>query len=213
MPDHATHPPGISPTPSSLVPASTQLSDVGNNDDDLYDEYLGALAALGGSAGNGRLRDVLEWDEVSYDTIKTELLNQGLILRGRGRGGSVTLADEDAATASMGPAGDRLGRRTRATRGSSATTASSFETAFRVTDDCLRKEDDRAFMALLEGRSPPILEEAYRWNSWAAPKDADGQLDHHAALTGDYLRHFVNQRLFPYLEQFKQRPRNRKELS
>ncbi|MCX5952159.1 MAG: hypothetical protein NTZ40_01395 [Cyanobacteria bacterium] len=93
MPDHATHPPGISPTPSSLVPASTQLSDVGSNDDDLYDEYLGALAALGGSAGNGRLRDVLEWDEVSYDTIKTELLNQGLILPGRGRGGSVTLAD------------------------------------------------------------------------------------------------------------------------
>ena len=88
----------------------------------------------------------------------------------------------------MGPAGDRPGRRTRATRGSSATTASSFETAFRATDDCLRKEDDRAFMALLEGRSPsPILE------------DADGQLDHHAALTGDYLRHFVNQRLFPYL--------------
>ena len=114
----------------------------------------------------------------------------------------------------MGPAGDRPGRRTRATRGSSATTASSFDTAFRAIDDCLRKEDDRAFMALLEGRSPsPILEEAYRWNSWAAPKDADGQLDHHAALTGDYLRHFVNQRLFPYLEQFKQRPRNRKELS
>ena len=61
-------------------------------------------------------------------------------------------------------------------------------------------------MAALEGRSPsPILEEAYRWNSWAAPKDANGQLDHHAALTGDDLRDFVNQQLYPYLERFKQR--------
>ena len=61
-------------------------------------------------------------------------------------------------------------------------------------------------MAALEGRSPsPILEPAYRWNSWAAPKDANGQLDHHAALTGDDLRDFVNQRLFPYLERFKER--------
>ena len=61
-------------------------------------------------------------------------------------------------------------------------------------------------MALLEGRSyTPILEEPYRWNSWAAPKNADGQLDHNTALTGDDLSDFVNQRLFPYLEQFKQR--------
>jgi type I restriction enzyme M protein len=35
--------------------------------------------------------------------------------------------------------------------------------------------------------------------------DASGQLDQHAALTGDDLRDFVNQRLFPYLERFKER--------
>jgi type I restriction enzyme M protein len=39
--------------------AESQLSDQGSSDD-LYDEFLGALADLGGSAGNGRLRDVLE---------------------------------------------------------------------------------------------------------------------------------------------------------
>lgn len=211
--------------------AESQLSDVGI-DDDLYDEFLGALAALGGSAGNGRLRDVLEWDEASYDAVKAELLNRGLIVPGRGRGGSVTLADADAASTPMGPDGARPVRRTRAARGSSTTTASSFETAFRAIDDCLRKEagcgteldyteqtswllflkyldgleDDKAAVAALEGRSySPILEEPYRWNSWAAPKNASGQLDHHAALTGDDLRDFVNQRLFPYLERFKQR--------
>lgn len=41
--------------------AETPLSDAGSNDE-LHDEFLGALAALGGSAGNGRLRDVLEAD-------------------------------------------------------------------------------------------------------------------------------------------------------
>ncbi len=40
---------------------------------------------------------------------------------------------------------------------------------------------------------------------WAAPKGADGRLDHNAALTGDDLRDFVNRHLFPYLAGFKQR--------
>jgi type I restriction enzyme M protein len=211
--------------------AESQLSDLGS-DGDLYDEFLGALEALGGSAGNGRLRDVLEWDDASYDAVKTELLNRGLIVPGRGQGGSVALTDGDGARVSMAHDGDRPARRSRAARGSGSASASSFETAFRAIDDCLRKEagcgteldyteqtswllflkyldgleDDRAAMALLEGRSPnPILEVAYRWNSWAAPKDASGQLDHNTALTGDDLRDFVNQRLFPYLERFKQR--------
>jgi type I restriction enzyme M protein len=114
---------------------------------------------------------------------------------------------------------------------SSSTTPSSFEQAFRAIDDCLRKEagcgteldyteqtswllflkyldgleDDRAAVATLEGRSySPILEEPYRWSRWAAPKNASGQLDHHASLTGDDLRDFVNTKLFPYLERFKQ---------
>jgi len=65
--------------------AESQLSDVGSNDD-LYDEFLEALAALGGSAGNGRLRDVLELDEATYDAVKSELLSRGLIVPGRSRG-------------------------------------------------------------------------------------------------------------------------------
>ncbi|WP_232756472.1 class I SAM-dependent DNA methyltransferase [Vulcanococcus limneticus] len=212
--------------------AQRPLRDAGQ-EDDLQDEFLGALAALGGSAGNGRLRDVLEWDEATYDAVKAELLSRRQIVPGRGRGGSVVLAGGEDAEPSTTANTDRPARRTRAARGSGAgTSASSFEQAFRAIDDCLRKEagcgteldyteqtswllflkyldgleDDRAALALLEGRSPsPILEERYHWNSWAAPKDGSGQLDHNAALTGDDLRDFVNQKLFPYLEQFKQR--------
>ena len=58
------------------------------------DEFLGALTALGGSAGNVRLREVLEWDDAAYNSVKAALVNRGLIVPGRGRGGSVALAEE-----------------------------------------------------------------------------------------------------------------------
>ena len=105
-----------------------------------------------------------------------------------------------------------------------------FEQAFKNIDDVLRKEAgcaseldyteqsswllflkyldalerDKAMEAQLEGRSYSfILDEPYRWEGWAAPKDASGKLDHNCALTGDDLRDFVNARLFPYLHGFK----------
>ena len=107
-----------------------------------------------------------------------------------------------------------------------------FEQAFRNIDDALWKESgctteldyteqtswllflkyldgleqDKAAEALLEGRIYRfILDAPYRWESWAAPKDANGQLDHNRALTGDDLVDFVDRKLFPYLHAFKQR--------
>ena len=67
-------------------------------------------------------------------------------------------------------------------------------------------EQDLADQAALEGRTYTfILDEPYRWESWAAPKDASGALDWNAALTGDDLRDFVNGQLFPYLHGFRER--------
>jgi spermidine synthase len=108
-----------------------------------------------------------------------------------------------------------------------------FEQAFRNIDDALWKESgctteldyteqtswllflkyldgleqDKAAEALLEGKPPTayILDAPYRWESWAAPKDANGKLDHNRALTGDDLVDFVDRKLFPYLHAFKQR--------
>jgi type I restriction enzyme M protein len=48
-----------------------------------------------------------------------------------------------------------------------------------------------------------IIDPQYRWGVWAEPKTADGKLDHNKALTGDDLRDFVNNKLFPYLKKFK----------
>jgi len=58
----------------------------------LQEEFLGALQALGGSAGNGRLRELLTWEEAPYEAVKASLLASGRVRTGRGRGGSVSLA-------------------------------------------------------------------------------------------------------------------------
>jgi type I restriction enzyme M protein len=67
-------------------------------------------------------------------------------------------------------------------------------------------EKDKADEAALHGkRYTFILEEPYRWEAWAAPKNNGGQIDHNRAQTGDDLRDFVNQKLFPYLHAFRQK--------
>jgi type I restriction enzyme M protein len=67
-------------------------------------------------------------------------------------------------------------------------------------------EQDKAMEAELEGKKYTfILDEPYRWESWAAPKGKDGRLDHNTAMTGDDLRDFVNAKLFPYLHGFTQK--------
>jgi type I restriction enzyme M protein len=67
-------------------------------------------------------------------------------------------------------------------------------------------ERDKATEAELDGKKYSfILENPYRWESWAAPKDKDGKIDHNKALSGDDLLVFVNQKLIPYLTGFKQK--------
>jgi type I restriction enzyme M protein len=50
-----------------------------------------------------------------------------------------------------------------------------------------------------------IVAEPYRWAIWAAPKTPDGKIDYNVAKTGDDLREFVDQKLFPYLRGFTER--------
>lgn len=53
-----------------------------------------------------------------------------------------------------------------------------------------------------------IIDEKYRWSSWAAPKTANGEFDHDNALTGIDLMDFVDGELFPYLKGFKLRAKS-----
>jgi len=107
-----------------------------------------------------------------------------------------------------------------------------FEQAFKNIDDILRKEAgctteldyteqaswllflkylddlerDTSSVAALAGKKyTHILAQPYRWENWAAPKDAAGKLDHNKSMTGPDLHDFVDKTLFPYLHGFKQR--------
>ena len=65
-------------------------------------------------------------------------------------------------------------------------------------------EGDKEVSAELSGKPHKrILSKEFSWETWAVPKDENGNLDHHKALTGDDLRDFVNNKLFPYLKKFK----------
>lgn len=55
------------------------------------DRFVTALTELGGSAGNGRLCEALRWDEAAYNAVKDELVAEGVVTPGRGRGGLVSL--------------------------------------------------------------------------------------------------------------------------
>lgn len=59
--------------------------------DDQCQLFLSTLESLGGSKGNLSLRQVLGWDESTYDAVKINLVAAGRLITGRGKGGSVSL--------------------------------------------------------------------------------------------------------------------------
>ena len=53
-------------------------------------------------------------------------------------------------------------------------------------------EADKALEAELDGKTYRfIIDQPYRWESWATPKGADGKLDHNTAMTGYNLRDVI----------------------
>jgi type I restriction enzyme M protein len=110
-----------------------------------------------------------------------------------------------------------------------------FEIAFDALDETLRKDEDcnteldyieqaswilflkylddyeidKELSAKLNNNEyAPILAQEYRWQSWAAPKTAEGKIDRNKVLTGDDLKQFVDNQLFPYLCKFKTNSEN-----
>lgn len=65
-------------------------------------------------------------------------------------------------------------------------------------------EKDRKTIAGLEGKTyKPVIDKEFCWDSWAVPRTESGGIDRNKALNGDDLREFVNEKLFPYLKEFK----------
>lgn len=78
--------------------ASTVFSGTRPNgtDEKLQEHFVGTLEEMGGNAGNGSLRGKLGWDEETYAKIRGDLLSQGVIQTGRGRGGAVILTGKES---------------------------------------------------------------------------------------------------------------------
>src|SRR5690606_5869717 len=117
--------------------------------------FLSALRELGGSAGNARLQAELGWQDGTYAAVRDELIDEGLVTRGRGRGGSVALTDAHGAspapeTAAPDPAPSRRGGarpaqpglRKNGARGNNTRSngGTAFEQTFRAIDNVLRNE-------------------------------------------------------------------------
>lgn len=74
-------------------------------------------------------------------------------------------------------------------------------------------EQKKAQEALIDGTTYHyVIEEKYRWNTWACPKDENDKLDHKKALTSSDLKDFVNEELFPYLKAFNNANQDSKSL-
>ena len=66
-------------------------------------------------------------------------------------------------------------------------------------------EKAREMDALLSGKEyTSVIDNEYRWSTWAMPKNASGEYDVQNALVGADLIEFVNLKLFPYLAKFKE---------
>lgn len=70
-------------------------------------------------------------------------------------------------------------------------------------------EEKKSMEAQLEGKKyTPLIEEKFAWDTWAAPKNEKGEIDHNKTHTGEDLIDFVNDELFPYLKSFKNKTDN-----
>jgi hypothetical protein len=78
---------------SSTVSSGTRPN---GTDNELQEHFVGTLEEMGGNAGNGSLRGKLGWDEETYSKIRGDLLSQGVIQTGRGRGGAVILTGKES---------------------------------------------------------------------------------------------------------------------
>lgn len=68
-------------------------------------------------------------------------------------------------------------------------------------DDSERENETKA--KLDNKKFVPVIEKEYQWSTWAIIKTADDKIDFNKTLTGADLKKFVDDKLFPYLSNFR----------
>ena len=80
----------------------------------------------------------------------------------------------------------------------------------RYLDEIEKEKSDKA---ILDSKNyKKLISDKFSWSSWAVPKDKNGKIDHHQALTGDDLVEFVDREVFPYLASFRENADNPQTL-
>lgn len=122
--------------------------------------FIQTLLELGGSAGNGKLSDALGWADSTYQRVKSHLIDQGKIVPGRGRGGSVALVQTATRTArKAGPADEAVVQPTTPPPPPKAATTTSkdteraelHKTIWRIANDLRGSVDGWDFKAYVLG--------------------------------------------------------------
>ncbi len=107
------------------------------------DSFLAVLTGLGGSAGNAKLRETLGWDEATYDRIKQAVIDDGAVVPGRGRGGSVAIPGAPVAPPAAAQAA-QVDRQVRAARPNTTAANVGYEAELWRMADALRGSMDAA---------------------------------------------------------------------
>ncbi|MGQ9371724.1 hypothetical protein [Azospirillum sp. ST 5-10] len=108
-----------------------------------WEELLAALRRLGGSAGNGRIREALHWDEVFYEAVKQAHIKAGTIVNGHGCGGCVAIAGKDVQERSAQQTA-QVDRQVRAARPNITAANVGYRAEFWFIADSLRGSMDSA---------------------------------------------------------------------
>ena len=113
-------------------------------DQEQLDDFLEALETAGSPAVNGLLRQALGWPQDQYEAVKAELVARKIVVRGRGRGDTVSLvgAEPVAKAAAPATAAAGNGRKSKPAGGGSANLG--FEAKLWLTADKLRNNMDAA---------------------------------------------------------------------
>ena len=111
----------------------------------MRERFLETLKESGGSAGNSRLRSELGWQEDTYWTVHAALVEDGTVVAGRGRGGSVARVNGESTRrryrrrASLGGQARRRASQ-RACPAQSRQRRQPLRATFKNIDDVLWKE-------------------------------------------------------------------------
>ena len=130
------------------------------------ERFIAALSKFGGFAGNGKLRASLGWDEVTYSDVRQALIAVGIIVPGRGRGGSVRLLPASGSSSETDESGQETQPHAAESASSRGRKGSGNGNGIEVADyrhDDTRKNIPPAKIAA-EGRIPAVPKITYSYS-------------------------------------------------